>query len=93
MILLNAGASTANLAFQYLIGWLFTRGFGDDVLYLYAVCAAAMCLLIVPMQIYASKRGNRYVKPEDVDIKLKTMNYTTAEEETKHLIGANGKVD
>ena len=65
MILLNAGSSTAMLAFQYLIGWLFTHNSADDVLYLFMACAAAMCVQIIPMQIYASRRGNRYEQLEE----------------------------
>ena len=66
---MNIGAGTSGLFFNFFTGWLFTNKDADAVMYVLFFCATIMCVLIVIMQIVASRHGERYSK-EETDINI-----------------------
>ena len=66
---MSIGAGTSGLFFSYFTGWLFTNKDADAVMYVLFFCATIMCVLIVIMQIVASRHGERYSQ-EETDINI-----------------------
>jgi hypothetical protein len=64
LLVLNLGAGTSGLLFNYLTGWLFTNRDANSVMYLLFACSVIMCVFIVIMQLFASRHGDRYAKQE-----------------------------
>ena len=66
LVVLNLGAGTSGLLFNYLTGWIFTNRDADAVMYVLFLCAVIMCVLNVIMQIFASRYGERFARQERV---------------------------
>ena len=59
-VVMTIGSGLANFIFNWIAGWLFTHRSGGDVIYVLMSCAFLTCVVIVVMQIVASKHGVRF---------------------------------
>ena len=64
LTVMTLGSASAGFFFQWFTGYLFTYQSPDDVMYVLVGCSALLCVLLVIMQIVASKKGNRYHREE-----------------------------